>query len=70
MALKDLGYSNVCCRCGFAAAMPPETTMPGSLVAVQELKISLGGDCRIVRLLCDGCIASFEFMYREWWEKK
>lgn len=75
MALKDLGYSDVCCRCGHAATTSTKITMPGSLAttggdAVQELKISLDDNCRIVRLLCDGCISSFESMYREWWEKK
>jgi len=70
MALKDLGYSNICCRCGFAAVMPTKRTIPGSLVGVQEFRISLDGNCRIVRCLCEGCIANFEFMYREWWERK
>jgi len=70
MPLKDLGYSNVCCRCGYAAIVPTKTTRPGSFIGVQELRISLDDNCRIVRCLCDGCISSFEAMYRGWWEKK
>lgn len=60
MALKDLGYNHICCRCG----------QTDDCAQVWKLKIDLGDDCYIVRLLCRACMDSFEAAYRKWWEKK
>ncbi len=59
--LRDMGYSNVCCRCGMIAT---------EYRVVKELRVDLGDSNYILRHLCSGCVDSFESMYRKWWEKK